>query len=411
MPTSRHGKTVNDPTISPMTAYSYRAARRDGRIVRGVIESSQAAQVTSVLTARGLFPISVDLQGAGTRRYRPAPRRDLATVFRSIASLADAGVPLEKALVATQSVARGHTKRMLETAVKAIREGEGLAMGLERSEGLASDLIIGMIRAGEKGGGLSKALDQVASHLELEAELVARLKQALAYPILLTVVGCATVFIITTIIVPRFAELLDGVGQNLPPATQLLLATSSFVQGRWLLLIAALASVAVAFNAWLQRPTGRLQWHRFLLSLPILGPIRFGLASARSCSALAAMLHSGMPLLPALEAIQSAAGDRAVATRLAKARELVSQGVGLTQSLEREKAITTTAIQFIAVGEASAQLSAMASRASIQAGQQAERDVRSLVTLLEPALIVIFGALVAFVAAALLQAVYGLRPI
>ena len=392
-----------------MTAYTYRAARADGRIVSGTLQSGQAAEAAAALVDRGLFPLSINVELAREAQGRPAPRRELAIVFRSIASLVDAGVPLDKAFIASEAVASGRMKTLLADATTALRQGEPLAAALDRGAGLVPSLAIGMIRAGERGGRLGRSLEEVATQLELEADMIARLRQAMAYPMLLALVGSATVLVITTVVVPRFAELLAGAGQQLPPATRFLLATSNMIiRHGWLLAGAAIGAVLL-FSGWLRTPSGALRWHRLLLKPPILGDIRRALASARACRALGGMLEAGMPLLHALDALSPAVGDREIGARLANARELVAQGNPLTQALERSRVLSAGALQLVAVGEASGQMAMMATRAGNLAAQHAERGIRTLVNLLEPALIVMFGALVAFVAAALLQAVYGLR--
>jgi len=147
-----------------------------------------------------------------------------------------------------------------------------------------------------------------------------------------------------------------------------------------------------------------------LLAAPFVGPVRLALATSRIARALGGMLAAGMPLLAALDAARDAAGDLAVAARIGRARERVAAGAPLMASLEREAALAPGALQLVQVGESSGRLADMARRAGDLAAQEAERGLKALVTLIEPALIVAFGGLVAFVAAALLQAVYSMRP-
>ncbi len=393
-----------------MTAYRYRAARSDGRIVTGTMDSSRAADLNEVLFSRGLYPIEVEAAGLESDN-RPAPRRDLALVFRSLASLVAAGVPLEKAVAATGGVARGRLAPLLQAARSALREGRSLAQALESGSGLVPRLAIGMVRAGERGGRLGTALEEAATHLEQEAELVARVRQALAYPVLLAAVGTATVLVIATVVVPRFAELLEDSGQALPPATTVLLAISALLTRHWIPMLLVAVGGIFALREWLKRPSARRALHRGLLTIPALGPLRLSLASARCCRALGGMLEAGMPLLPALDASEDAVGDQAVIERLRRVREMVAQGAPVAQSLERERALTPMAHQLIAVGESSGQLGTMAARAGDLAARESERQLRALVGMIEPALIVLFGGVVAFVAAALLQAMYGLRAL
>jgi general secretion pathway protein F len=394
-----------------MNAYRYDAARSDGRIVSGVIDSARAFDVSAVLLDRGLHAIRVSAVGELSNEQKPASRRDLALVFRSLASLAGAGVPIDRALSVTEHVARGKLKPHLANARGALREGRTLADALGSPKGLVPSIAIGMVRAGERGGRLERALQEVAAHLEQEAEVMGRIQQALAYPLLLATVGTATVIVIATVVVPRFAELLADAGQALPMATRLLLAVSGFLSNHGLTLaLLLLAGIWILVES-LKKPAAKLAWHRTLLASPVLGPIRHSMAAARTCRALAGMLEAGMPLLLALGAARDATGDRAVTERLLRVREQVAGGSPLTGALEREHALTPPTHQLIAVGEGSGQLAAMTGRAGDLAAREAERQLKTLVSLLEPALIVTFGALVAFVAAALLQAVYGLRAV
>ena len=391
-----------------MGAYRFRAARADGRIASGRIEAATAVEAGSVLFDRGLHALSVT-EAPAPRRRAAGNRHDLALVFRSIASLVGAGVPLERAVAASEALAKGGLREMLVEARQQLREGRGVAGALDES-GLVPPVVIGMLRAGERGSRLAAALDHAAAHLEHEADLAARVKQALAYPLLLAVMGTASVLVIGTVVVPRFAALLADLGQALPLSTRILLGGSAFVARHGLLLAAALLALGAVAAAWVAQPAGELAWHRALLRVPVVRSVRHALASARVCRALGGMLAAGLPLLPALEAARDAAGDRAVAERLGRARERVTRGEPLSASLAAERAVTPMALELLTVGESSGRLAGMADRAGAVAGQEAERSLRTATTLIEPALIVSFGGIVALVAAALLQAVYSIRP-
>jgi general secretion pathway protein F len=212
------------------------------------------------------------------------------------------------------------------------------------------------------------------------------------------------------VIVPRFAELLGDLGQELPPATRILLVGSSALSHYWFLLFPAAAGLVTLGVEVVRRPVSRRRTEEALLGAPLIGPVRLALATSRIARALGAMLAAGMPLLAALDAAREAAGNLAVADRLRRARERVAEGAPLSASLEREGALSASALQLVQVGESSGRLGEMARRAGDLAAQEAERGLKALVTLVEPALIVAFGGLVAFVAAALLQAVYSIRP-
>jgi general secretion pathway protein F len=393
-----------------MNTFRFRAARADGGIVEGAVDAASASQASATVRDRGLFPLVVALAPVAETARRPASRRDLAIVFQCIAALVSAGVPLERAVASSEALARGALRDTLADARRHLREGEGLAQALGAARGVVPGLVLGMLRAGERGSQLPLALTQVATHLEQEAELVARVRQALAYPLLLAIVGIVSVLVIGTVIVPRFAELLGDLGQELPLATRILLIGSSALSHYWFLLVPAVAGVVALGVEVMRRPVSRRTTEETLLRAPLIGPVRLALATARIARALGGMLAAGMPLLAALDAAREAAGDLAVADRLRRARERVAEGAPLSASLEREGALAASALQLVQVGESSGRLGEMARRAGDLAVQEAERGMKTLVTLVEPALIVAFGGLVAFVAAALLQAVYSIRP-
>jgi type II secretory pathway component PulF len=390
--------------------YRFRAARADGAMVDGVVEASSAGQASALVSGRGLFPVTVAAADDAETRRPAASRRDLAIAFRGIAALVAAGVPLDRAVLASEPLVRGGLRRTLNAARDQLQQGRSFAQALAAGQGTVPGVVLGMIRAGERGSQLAPTLEQVATHLEQEAELVARVQQALAYPVLLAVAGTASVLVIGTVVVPRFAELLGDLGEALPLATRLLLAGSALLSRFWLPLFVLMVGTIWAVAAWVRQPGGRRRVHEVLLGLPVVGRVRQALATARVARALGGMLRSGMPIFAALDAAREAAGDLATAARLTRARERVAQGAPLAASLEREAALSPSALQLFAVGESSGRLADMALRAGDLAALEAERGLKTLVTVLEPALIVAFGGLVAFVAAALLQAVYSLRP-
>jgi type II secretory pathway component PulF len=393
-----------------MQLYSYRAARADGVIVRGLVEAQDGGAASATLFQRGLHPLRVDPAGETEGHRRPASRRELGMVFRSIAALFAAGVPLERAVAASQAVARGALRESLAEASVHLRAGRSFTQALEAARGVVPPLVTSMLRVGERGSQLGRALDQVASQLEQEADLMKQVRQALAYPALLLTAGVGSILFIGIFVIPKFASMLDDVGGQLPLTTKLLLGGSSFMIHHAIVLGITVTGLVLGLSNYVRTPPGGTLWDRLLLKVPAVGPVRHALASARISRALGGMLQVGMPMLSALNAAHEAAGDRILAGRVMRARQRVAEGQALAPALECERALSASVLQLVAVGEASGQLAAMSARAGDLAAQEAQLGLRTLVSLLEPALVVIFGGMVAFVAAALLQAVYSIRP-
>jgi type II secretory pathway component PulF len=390
-----------------MSRFRFEAARADGATVRGVIDAGTAGEAAAVLSGRGLFPVRVEAAPSEAGWARRPPGHARATVLQSLASLVEAGVSIERALEATVPLAGGPLRDAVRRVADRVREGAslGAALGAEPAFGRVT---VGLVRAGERGAGLGAALAQAAHQLEREAETAARIRAALAYPMILLAVGAASLIVIVSVVIPRFAQLLDDVEGALPPATRLLLALSAALRagGPW---VVAGALVAATLGGYAISRCGE-RWHRHLLGVPLIGPIRHALATARVCRALASLLGTGVSALPALEVAGEAAGDRAVGERLGRVRDRVAEGAALSAGLAATGAVTPLAQQLAAIGEGSGRLPALLAKAAELEEQSAERRLRTLVGLLEPALILLFAALVAFVAVALLQGIYSVRP-
>jgi len=388
--------------------FAYEAARTDGALVRGRLEAGSQAEAAALLSARGLFPIAVGAPSRRTDSFRQPSTRALATVFQSLSALTQSGVPLHKALHVTRGLAKGKLADALERVEARVRNGSSLATALTEEGDLFPVVAIGLVRAGERGVGLDTALLQTARELERKAETAARLRATLAYPLLLILVGTASIGLITFFVVPRFATLLGDLGQTLPPTTRILLSFSSLLR-RYGVVIGAI--VVAGFGAGLKATRERrASWHGWLLSLPVIGPIRHALATARATRTLGALLSTSTPALTALSIAHDASGDAAVADRLQAARERVAQGAGLTAALQHAQALTPSALELAAIGESSGTLPSLLTNAAEIEDQRVEQQLKTLVAFAEPALILAFASIVAFVAAALLQAVYSLRP-
>jgi general secretion pathway protein F len=390
--------------------YAYRAVRGDGAQEVGVIEAPSRDAAVARLAGRGLFPIEVRPELAGRVRGWRGSASDLALGLRTLATLLESGMPLSRALAAMVDLAPGPWRAGIPAVQEAVREGEGLGAALRDSPIAPPEVIIGVIQAGEAGSGLAAAVRRAAELAEASAATRAAIRAALAYPLLLAGAAVASVGLLVGVVLPRFASILADLGQTVPPTTRIVLGIAGFVRASALPSLLAFALTAVAWRTWVEREDGRVRWHAFLLSVPWIGGIRRAAATSRVCAALAALLETGVPISAALAHGARAAGDAALAARLMAAREAILGGQGIARSLAAADAVTPAALHLIRTGEAAGSLAAMLSHAARLEAERAERLTRAAVRVLEPALIILMAGIVALVAAALLQAVYGIRP-
>lgn len=387
--------------------YRFKAVSPDGRLHRGNVEAPDRHALAAVLASRDL--LLLEARSARRSRWRRAPTRELAMVFRNLSELTRAGVPLGHALATSTQLCRGPLQATLAASRQRLGEGLSLGRALDDGSGAIPQVVLSLVQAGEYGGQLPVALGHVTQELERQAEQEARIRQALSYPVLLVAAGTVSVCVLILVVLPRLAELLADAGGALPESTRWLLAGASAMQRHWPAGVVAVAIVAAGMMAALQTESGKLKAHTALLRIPLVGPIRRRMATARICGIMGSMLASGSPMHRALAAGRLVAGDRAIERRLEEACKRVEEGQKLSSALEVTSSADPVAIQMARIGETSGRLGQMLERAGELARKDGEHQLARLVTLLEPALILVFGGVVALVAAAMLQAVYGLR--
>jgi general secretion pathway protein F len=271
-------------------------------------------------------------------------------------------------------------------------------------------LVIGIIQAGEAGSGLAVAVRRSADLMEESAATRAALRNALAYPVVLASAGAGSIALLVGVVLPKFARILADLGQALPPTTRLVLGAAAFVRAAAIPAAVGVALLWVAWYRWTSTPDGRRAWDAFLLGLPALGNIRRAAATSRTMAALAALLDGGVPVAAAMHHAAGAAGDAAIRSRILAARESVVHGGRVSRSLAEHDAATPTATRLAGAGEESGRLAAMLAHAAKIERERSTQAVNNLVRLIEPTMIMIFGGIIALVAASLLQAIYSVRP-
>jgi general secretion pathway protein F len=397
--------------MSTSSSYAYRAARSDGVLEVGVLSADSRDAAARSLEARGLFP--VELSAEREERARLGKRisaKDLALGFRVLATLLESSLPMSRALAAMGELVPPSWEKALPAISRSVKEGSSLTAALSESEIEIPPVVLGIVKAGEAGSGLALAVRRAAELLEHQAAMRSAIQSALAYPVLLATAATASVALLVGVVLPRFGTILSDLGQSLPPTTRIVLAASTMIRAWSPAGLILLALSLVLWRSWISTDEGRARWHAFLLSLPIVGEVRRSAATARTSAALSALLESGVPISAALLHAARASGDAWLTARLLAARESIVQGRRPSDALLAEGALTITAIRLTRAGEETGRLSEMLAHAAALERERSESMVKSAVRLLEPSLILVFGGLVALVAAALLQAIYSVRP-
>lgn len=391
--------------------YRYRAARHDGVIESGIIAAEGATAASDLLAGRGLFPMTVESTPSGIGGRASVPIRELAVGLRVLATLLESGLPISRVMGSLNDVMPASWHGAVESMQASIREGKGFSAALASSSLHVPAIVTGIIQAGEAGSGLAAAVRRAAELMETRAANRAALRSALAYPLLLAATGLGSVVLLVGVVLPRFSQILTDLGQPLPPTTRMVLGAGDFVRAAgWPAILVGLACAGV-WRVWIASERGTMQWHGFLLATPVVGELRWADASARVNAALAALLDSGVPLSAALLHAAPSSGDAVLAARVLAARTAVAEGQRIAAALASARAVTPVALRLIRAGEDAGSLTTMLAHASRLDAERADQLVKRLLRFVEPVMILAFGGIVSLVAAALLQAIYSVRPL
>jgi general secretion pathway protein F len=394
-----------------ISRYRYRAATAEGQVVQGVLQAPSRQTVLDTLHRQRLYPVAVDEEATSRRaggRPRVGTRAALTLWARSTATLLGAGLPLDRALGFTAEHLGNDTVRdALRRVRREVQGGASLADALAAQPKVFSPIFAAMISAGEATGQLDLIFERLADHLEEGAELRSQVQSALMYPILMSAVAGLGVAVLLGFVVPRFTAILEEVGGTLPLSTRLLVGASAVVTGWWWMWLPLMVVAVYALAIALRRPEVQRRWHRSRLRWPVMGDLELKYATAQFTRTLGLLLKSGLPILPALRIARTTVPNVALQDGVERASTAVGEGGALATSLG--ETLPGLAVQMLAVGEESGRLDELCLRVADTYDGQVRRALRTMVGLIEPAMILLFGGLVGFVALAMLQAIYSIN--
>jgi type II secretory pathway component PulF len=396
-----------------MPTYAYQAVDGSGKRTRGHAQAVSTGALARTLEERGLFVLDVaesaDGAAAGKRGFRLGRRREVLEVTRALAALLPVGMPLAQALNAASGVTSGDVKAAILEVRSRVERGDTLSTALAEHRNMFSPLYVGLVRAGEKSGDLDAAFARLAAQLERDEMLRGKVMSASIYPLLLACAGSIAVTVLLFFVLPRFTTLLEGSGATLPKSTATLLALSAVLHRAWPVLLLIPLLIA-AFAAWAANSDeGRRVWSRILLSLPGIATLRKYALAGRFARLVGVLLGGGAPLLTALDDTVESIGDPIARDDVVRIRTRVREGSSLRGAVADGPLFPAMLAQLIGVGEDAGQLQTFLMKAADIFEERTERATQRLATLAEPAMIILFGAIVAFVALSLLQAIYGIN--
>jgi type II secretory pathway component PulF len=337
-------------------------------------------------------------------------RRAILEFTRGMAALLPAGMPLSRALSASANTSPKEIQGTLAEVQERVQRGDTLSTALAEHPELFSPLYVGIVRAGEQSGSLDSAFVRLTSHLERDEELSSKLVSMSIYPLVLAVVGFASVLVLILFVLPRFADMLEGSGSALPRSTAIVMGIANGARAVWPVFV-VLPFAVMGILGWMRTSAaGRRAGSHLLLGLPVVGGWRRQALAARFSRMAGELVGGGVPLLQALRDTAECMGDPMAQEGIERVRHRVREGSPLHRAVAEIKIFPPELWQLIALGEESGRLADFLLKGADFLERRTERALERMVSLVGPVMIVMFGGIVALVALSLLQAIYGINP-
>ncbi|MGY2288314.1 type II secretion system inner membrane protein GspF [Pseudomonas sp. SDO528_S397] len=400
-----------------MPTFDYRAQDAGGRGRQGRVDADNSRQARQMLRAQGLWPHRLnEVRASSGAHSTPRAGRlgaaDLAMLTLQLSTLIQAGLPLEEAL---EAVARQSAKRRIAALLSAVRsrvmEGHALATALGAFPKAFPELFCATVAAGERSGHLGHVLEQLSAYTQARQASRQKIQMALVYPLILMLASVAIVGFLLGFVVPDVVKVFVDSGQSLPWLTQALIGVSDGLRHHGVWLAAVLAGGVGAWRWSLKQPAWRLRWHGLALRLPVAGKVLREMEAARFASTLAILGKSAVPLVDALQIAAAVIGNLTIRARMADVARSVREGGTLTRGLELGGDVPPMMLHMIASGERAGELDAMLARAAEQQEHSLAARISLVVSLFEPFMLVLMGAVVLLIVLAILLPILSLNQL
>ncbi len=392
-----------------MKTFEYSAVDVRGEVTRGRALATTELEVDRDLETRGLTLVEVRQVRRRQARSVRMGHAELISFTNQLATVLSAGIPIVRGIDdLARRMRTPQARHVLAEVTEDLRAGHSLADAMDRQASTFPDLYRASVRAGQVSGDMPGILRRLSSHLEWARAMKATTIQALVYPSILMLAILGLIITLLTFLLPRITSLFPGGRADLPLETRLVMAASDFVLGNALLLSVALVGTVAAFLALRRHPRGRLFLSRLLLRTPRLGEVVRMLATSRFASTASTLSRAGCDIFTVFLGAGRSCGNAYLQSRFEEASELIRKGKTITQSLERQEGMDPFLIQIANVGEQSGDLDGALEKLADYYDHEVPRTVKWFLSLLEPAILVVSGVVVAFILMAALMPIFSL---
>lgn len=398
-----------------MATFLYKAKKGPDEIVEASIEADSEASAARQLMQSGCYPIWIKAKHALSEEKikgvsffsKKVKAKDLAVFTRQLSELLDSGIALYDSLsIIENQIDSPQLKEIINGVRNRVRDGSTFSESLENYPRVFSNLYINLIRSGETGGMLDEVLENIADFLETQDDTRSRIVASMAYPALMMAVGIITIFILMTFVIPKLADMFVDMGEVLPLSTRILIGLSDFVRMYWILLALFVGGAAFLYKKSKSNILVKKTIDGFKLRLPIFGTLLKDDEFARFSRTLSTLLKNGVPMLDALKTASDIVDNEVVKTDALGIYDDVKAGSSLAASMKKSSCFPQFMANMVKIGEEGGILDKTLSKVAKSYENEAGRMTKTLSSLLEPAVILIMGAIVGFIVIAMLLPVF-----
>jgi general secretion pathway protein F len=399
------------------TVYHFRAVAPDGKVRTGTLHGETDKAVARELRGQGLVPIYVGLSEQKSSilklpSFTRGKRRDVLFFTQELSTLLNAGVPLDRALSVTSELTERPAFRWVVLDVlRILKGGRTLADSLSAHPAYFSNLYINIVRAGEASGALGPVFARLSEFERTHDDLRSYIISSMIYPGLLTLVGLASITILMTFVVPRFAQVFQESRLRMPLPTQILLQVSAVVKAYGWIAAAALVAAIAGLRAYIRTAKGRLWWDKFRLRVPVLGDALRKAETSRFARAMETLVMNSVPLVQSLNIAAAVLNNRVIARSLEGVAQGVKRGEGLAGPLRRTRQFPLLASHLLSVGEETGRLDQMFARMADIYETETRAAIKRFTALFEPLVILVMGVVVGVLILSMMLAITSINEV
>jgi type IV pilus assembly protein PilC len=395
-----------------------RLASANGQIVEGVYSADTETRLRHELEEKGLYVLSLQPKGAiagvalRLPNNRRVPAREFLVFNQELATLLQAGMPLVQSLdLLKRRVESPLFRQLLEDVHEKVRSGTAISDAFASHGDLVPRVYTASLLAGERSGSLDTVLRRYVEYAKVIATLRRKTMSALIYPAILITLALVVVSVIVLKVVPAFSEFYTSYGSELPLITRIIVAISDFVRGQLVFIVISVAAVVAAVFLWIRQPGQRARLDHWLLRIPLIGPIAAKFGTSQMARTLATLLGGGLPLATALEIASRSIGNQYMAAQLDIVNSRVREGESFAAALEARGVFPEVAVKMAEVGESTGALQEMLNTVADFFDEEISTNMERFITLVEPALLVIMGLVIAGLLLALYMPLFQLSSV